>query len=160
MTEARSVVATFALPPQVLTVTVSGVGTVTSQPAGISCVQGGSGCTAEFAHGTAVTLTATSGGVFTGWAGACSGLSCTVLLDQARGVIATFLPNPQVITMVASALTSGAGVPAPIQVALDAAGNHDGTFDLGDLVALVDRTPGAVLSPSTVRAMTRAGVRR
>jgi hypothetical protein len=162
MTEARSVVATFTIPAQVLTVVVggSGGGTVTSTPAGIACVQGGSSCTATFPYGSQVTLNATTSGVFTGWTGACSGVSaCTVTLDQARGVGATFLPNPQVISMVATALTSGAGVPAPIQAALDATGNHNGTFDLGDLVALVERTPGASLSPSVARAMARGRAR-
>jgi len=160
MTEARSVVATFAIPAQVLTVVVGGAGggTVTSAPAGISCTQGGSGCVASFPYGTSVSLTASTGALFTGWTGACSGVgACTVTLDQARGVGATFLPNPQVITMVSAALTGGAGVPAAVQAALDATGNHNGVFDLGDLVALVERTPGASLSPSVARAVSRSG---
>jgi poly(3-hydroxybutyrate) depolymerase len=73
---------------QTLTVTKSGTGTVTSNPAGINC---GSTCSASFATNASVTLTA-SGGTFTGWGGACSGTSttCTVSMSQARSVTATF----------------------------------------------------------------------
>jgi hypothetical protein len=162
MTEARSVVATFTVPAQVLTVVVggSGGGTVTSSPTGISCTQGGSNCAAPFPYGSQVSLSVATSALFTGWTGACSGLgACTVMLDQARGVGATFLPNPQVITMVTTALTGGAGVPGPVQAALDATGNQNGTFDLGDLVALVERTPGASFSPSVVRAMGQGRAR-
>jgi hypothetical protein len=73
-----------------LTVTKSGTGTVTSSPAGINC---GATCTANFAGGTAVTLSAApaSGYVFGGWSGACSGTgACTVTMDAAKGVAATF----------------------------------------------------------------------
>jgi tartrate-resistant acid phosphatase type 5 len=76
-----------------LTVTKAGTGsgTVTSTPAGINC---GSTCSAAFAQGTSVTLTAsaTSGSTFTGWSGAgCSGTgTCLVSMTQARNVTATF----------------------------------------------------------------------
>jgi len=56
-----------------LTVSGGGTGTVTSAPAGVTCSLV---CTAPFAMGTSVALTATAGrglGV-TGWSGACSGL--------------------------------------------------------------------------------------
>jgi streptogramin lyase len=68
----------------------SGAGTITSQPAGIAC---GATCTANYAAGTAVTLTATATGAssFRGWSGDCSGAStCTVSMTQARTVTATF----------------------------------------------------------------------
>ncbi len=73
-----------------MTVSGGGTGTVTSAPAGITCSLV---CTATFAAGTSVTLTATpgAGSVFAGWSGACSGsASCTVVLDQARAVTARF----------------------------------------------------------------------
>ncbi len=75
-----------------LTVTRSGAGTgtVTSSPSGVSC---GSTCSASFASGTVVTLTAApaSGSTFTGWSGACTGTaSCTVTMSAARSVTATF----------------------------------------------------------------------
>lgn len=73
-----------------LSVTKSGSGTVTSSPAGINC---GATCSASFASGTSVTLTATaaSGYSFSGWSGGCSGTgSCTVSMTQARSVTANF----------------------------------------------------------------------
>jgi List-Bact-rpt repeat protein len=92
-TSTTTVTATFASPTIVgLTVTVigAGTGTVTSAPAGITC---GTVCTASFAAGTSVTLTATpgAGSAFGGWTGACTGSGpCTVALDQARAVTARF----------------------------------------------------------------------
>ena len=68
----------------------AGSGTVTSSPAGISC---GSTCSANFASGTAVTLTATpaSGSAFGGWSGACTGTgTCSTTMTAARSVTATF----------------------------------------------------------------------
>ena len=61
-----------------LNVTVNGAGSVTSDPAGIACPES---CSAPFADGSSVTLTATpnEGSTFTGWGGACEGNEgCTV----------------------------------------------------------------------------------
>ncbi len=76
-----------------LTVSVTGSGTVTSNPAGINCP---STCSQTFAGGPQVNLTATpSGGsnwVFSGWSGACSGAGpCTVTMAAAQSVTATFV---------------------------------------------------------------------
>jgi secreted trypsin-like serine protease len=98
MDQARSVDAEFtntSSTPTMRTLTVvksgGGSGTVTSNPAGINC---GSDCSASFTNGTSVTLTATpaSGSTFAGWEGeGCSGTgTCTVAMDQAREVTATF----------------------------------------------------------------------
>jgi endoglucanase len=94
MTAARAVTATFNSPTTTFALSVgklgAGLGTVTSAPAGINC---GSTCNANFASGTSVTLTATtgSGAIFSGWGGACSGTgTCTVSMSQARSVTATF----------------------------------------------------------------------
>ena len=61
-----------------LSVVVSGSGTVRSSPPGIDC---GTVCSAAFAEGSRVTLTATaaSGASFSGWAGACSGTGACAL---------------------------------------------------------------------------------
>jgi hypothetical protein len=70
--------------------TGSGSGSVTSNPAGIDC---GATCSASFASGTIVTLTATPdvGSTFTSWSGDCSGPGpCTVTLDLDRAVTANF----------------------------------------------------------------------
>jgi Divergent InlB B-repeat domain len=73
----------------------SGTGTVTSSPPGISC---GSACSSNFHFGTRVALTATPapGSSFSGWGGDCSGAAspCTVTVDAARNVTATFTANP------------------------------------------------------------------
>ena len=84
---------TPALPPVALSVTARGSapGSITSDPAGISCA---SSCLASFAAGTVTTLVATPGprARFKGWGGACSGTApgCTVTLNSARSVTATF----------------------------------------------------------------------
>ncbi|HEX7245611.1 MAG TPA: hypothetical protein VF245_08610 [Solirubrobacterales bacterium] len=68
----------------------SGSGTVTSEPEGISC---GVTCSAEFAEGETVTLTAKAavGSSFAGWSGACSGTgSCKVTMSEAKSVTASF----------------------------------------------------------------------
>jgi|GEM_PF-4916086 len=73
----------------------TGLGTVTSVPAGINC---GADCTESYAQDALVTLTASaaSGSNFTGWTGVsgCSGMSCTVTMDMAKTVTATFLLSP------------------------------------------------------------------
>jgi len=85
-------------PPATVKLTVkdsgSGTGTVTSAPAGISC---GLACSASFATGTSVTLTAnpSDGSTFTGWTGACSGTApCSLTLesDTAVGAILSAAP--------------------------------------------------------------------
>ncbi|MBK7001990.1 MAG: DUF1566 domain-containing protein [Rhodoferax sp.] len=89
----------------------SGVGTVTSIPAGINC---GTTCSASFDSGTSVTLTATpaTGSTFTGWSGACSGTStCVVSMSAAQNVTATFAlsVSAPVCTLSASPATITAG---------------------------------------------------
>ncbi|MGA9897112.1 MAG: choice-of-anchor D domain-containing protein [Terriglobales bacterium] len=69
----------------------TGGGTVTSNPAGISCPT--TTCSANFSAGTSVTLTAAPnvGSTFVGWGGACSGAgSCTVTMNANQSVSATF----------------------------------------------------------------------
>lgn len=90
--------------PRQFTLTVqgagSGTGSVTSAPAGINCTTTAgttSGtCATSYTGGTSVILTATAaaGAVFSGWSGSgvsCPGADpCTVTMDQARTVTATF----------------------------------------------------------------------
>lgn len=96
MNAARSVTANFSqivVEPSeyALSVSLSGSGSVSSNPSGISC---GSSCNANFDENTQVALTATpdSGFVFQGWSGACSGSgSCNVTMTQDLNVTATFV---------------------------------------------------------------------
>ena len=102
MSQARTVTATFDLvqPNPTLTVTKSGlgIGTVTSNPSGVSC---GSTCSASFPNGTQVRLTPTPqfGSTFGGWSGGgCSGTGqCVVGMstDQSVQVIFNLIPQPQ-----------------------------------------------------------------
>jgi hypothetical protein len=90
-----SVLLNTAQPVAVLNLTLSGngSGTVTSNPAGISCPDGG-WCSAPFDMGTAVSLTATAspGSTFTGWSGACSGTgACTITMNTDQNVTANFI---------------------------------------------------------------------
>ena len=107
-----SVQATFAaLAPgqHALTVSDFGSGTITSAPAGISC---GTTCSAVFAAGTNVSLSAVPGPgyAFAGWGGACSGAgACVVQMDTAQFVSATFVPN---------AIVQGTPIPTLAQWAL------------------------------------------
>src|SRR5437867_590289 len=80
VTAATTVTATFAVQSFAVTLIPSGtgVGTVTSAPAGIDC---GPTCAASYSYNTTVTLTATPamGSAFTGWSGGgCTGTGpCT-----------------------------------------------------------------------------------
>jgi hypothetical protein len=78
-----------------LKVVLAGTGSGTVTGPQINC---GAGCTAQYASGTAITLTATAaaGSVFTGWSGAgCSGTStCTITLTSDQTVTATFTTAP------------------------------------------------------------------
>ncbi len=90
-----------------LTVTKVGSGVVRSSPAGVDC---GATCQASYVRGTSVTLAATpaAGWSFGGWSGACSGTGpCSVTVDQARAVTATFVADPVVFGL--SVATAGSG---------------------------------------------------
>lgn len=91
---------TLSNPSYALSIAIGGSGTVTSSPVGVNCP---TTCAATFVSGTSVTLTANAGvgQVFLNWSGACSGsASCTVLINAAASVTATFgasgalVPNP------------------------------------------------------------------
>jgi hypothetical protein len=88
--------AVFALlPPELpLTVVLTGHGTVTSSPAGISCSTPAEECGEEFEEGTSVTLTESpeSGYAFAGWLGCkhVSATTCTVIMTEAKEVTAVF----------------------------------------------------------------------
>ncbi len=81
----------------------NGSGNVTSKPAGIQCGSANNVCSAPFASGTSVTLTATPdpGSRLTGWSGACTGTgSCVLDMNSDKQVAATFDRNPQVLVMI------------------------------------------------------------
>jgi PASTA domain-containing protein/List-Bact-rpt repeat protein len=72
----------------------TGVGAVTSSPAGIAC---GATCAGQFDEGSTVTLTAapTRQSRFAGWSGDCSGTGpCVLSMAGNHSVTATFNPPP------------------------------------------------------------------
>jgi len=82
-----------------VTRTGSGVGSVTSSPAGIDC---GDVCSATFRAGSSVTLSASAadGSTFAGWSGACGGTgACTFTVAADVSVSARFEPAPQTLTV-------------------------------------------------------------
>lgn len=102
MEVAHTVTANFTQLYSLSASVIAGVGTITSVPTGtISCNSlSGVGCSSTFLSGTSVTLTTaprpwyTLSGFWSG--GSCSGsitVDCTVAMDQARTVNATFIPN-------------------------------------------------------------------
>ncbi len=116
MLAARNVTASFVPPGLTLSVTTSGTttGTVTDGSGMISC---GSTCSAVYASGSMVTLTAAPnsamGYVFGGWGGACAfaGMTtmCTLTISSATSVVANFvLPTRTVTVTGAGPLGSGA----------------------------------------------------
>jgi hypothetical protein len=75
---------------QTLSVTLAGNGMVVSSPSGISCT---STCSSNFATGTEISLseTAALGWSFSGWSGACTGVTgCAVTMNAGESVTATF----------------------------------------------------------------------
>lgn len=96
-----------------LTVTVSGNGSVSSNPSGINSCRGT--CSASFDAGTIVTLTASpdSGWSFSSWGGACSGTgTCQITMDANKSVTATFSQNP-VLTVSVSGTGTGTVTSSP-----------------------------------------------
>lgn len=98
MSQARTASAAFVATAPVrfdLAVAITGSGAVRSAPAGIDC---GSTCSASFADGASVTLTATPAAaqVFAGWSGECSGsaATCALSMTQARSATAGFAAAP------------------------------------------------------------------
>lgn len=137
-----AVTVTFNAVNFALTVTEpgTGAGTVTSSPAGINCP---TTCSANFASGTPVTLTATAGAnsVFAGWSGqGCSGTApCTVTVNAAETVTATFNPTSQLSVTTAgtgsgSVSSNPAGILCPSTCA--------GSFTTGSQVTLTATASG------------------
>jgi List-Bact-rpt repeat protein len=116
LTAATTVTATFGGGTTNFALTVneagSGTGTVTSAPAGISCKPT---CSANFASGTQVTLTATpaTGSTFTGWSAPCEGTgTCTVTITAATTVTATFNgPTGVIVTVPSGGSTTSTTTP-------------------------------------------------
>ncbi len=132
--------ATLTSGPFTLDVTRAGTGaaggTVTSDPAGISC---GADCSEAFAAGTSVTLYASfaTGRTFDGWSGGgCSGQApCTVTMDQARSVTASF--STQTFPLTVNAPTgTGTGAVSSTPAGISCPGDCTETYAYGTSVTL------------------------
>ncbi len=118
----------------------TGTGTVTSAPAGISCP---TACTANFASGTVVTLTAapTNGSTFEGWgAGPCEGTgTCTVTITAATTVVANFTAGTVtnfILTVTEAGTGSGNVTSAPLGI--NCPDGCSGSFASGTQVTLTE----------------------
>ncbi len=116
----------------------TGSGTVTSNPAGINC---GTTCSASFAAGTQVTLTATAGtnSYFAGWSGGgCSGSNptCTVTLNTSQQVTATFNVIQSTVTLSVTLTGTGSGTVTSIPQGINCGTTCNANFAGGTQVTL------------------------
>ena len=122
----------------------SGTGTVTSNPAGITCAPT---CSKSFPAGTQVTLTETpaTNSTFAGWSGGgCSGTTstCTVTLSTSEQVTATFNLNQILPTLTVTLAGSGAGTVSSSPAGISCPSTCSASFTLGTQVTLTE-TPAA-----------------
>ncbi|HYL12830.1 MAG TPA: hypothetical protein VEV41_07330, partial [Terriglobales bacterium] len=142
MNSAQSVTATFNAVTFPLSVTLagSGTGSISSAPSGINCP---GTCSASFASGTTVTLTATpaAGSTFAGWSGACAGTgTCNVTMNSAQSVTATFNAVTFPLSVTATGTGSGSVTSAPSGI--NCPGTCSASFASGATVTLT-ATPAA-----------------
>ncbi len=119
----------------------TGSGTVTSAPAGINC---GTGCSASYPSGTAVTLSATpaAGSTFAGWSGGgCAGTApCTLTLSANTAVTATFnLPS---VTLAVIRAGTGSGTVTSAPAGINCGTSCSAPYPSGTAVTL-SATPAA-----------------
>jgi hypothetical protein len=128
-----------------LTVSVSGDGSVSSNPIGVECGSGTT-CVTDFPIGASVTLIPEGGatGAFGSWSGACTGSgACTVVMSAARSVNASFVAGVRLAVSVSGpggrvssapagittcAESCSAGFPTGTPVTLTATTVPGGTF--------------------------------
>ena len=116
----------------------TGLGTVSSSPAGIAC---GAACSNTYANGTIVTLTAApaSGSAFAGWSGAgCSGSGpCLVTVNSNTSVAATFNLIPETLAVAKKGDGKGAVTSSPTGISCGTSCRH--AYDYGMSVRLAAR---------------------
>ena len=156
--------AAFANAPITVTISATGTGNgvVTSTPGAGRCVIANgtavqTGCVISIEQGASLTLTVDPqfGSTFGGWGGACTGLQldCTIQPSQATSVSARFIPPRRARDVAGALMAEEIVLSSDEWLQLDRFGNGNGVFDLGDLLALLDRT-GEKLTPATAAALT------
>ena len=148
--------------PIVLTVASGGTGRgiVTIAPGSSQCtlngVVEGDSCAVTYAEPTQVTLTASAqfGSTFGGWTGACESTNeaCTFTLSASATVSVNFI-SPHSPHDLGLALTGGFTLAPNERAALDRLGNRNGIYDLGDLLAYLDRTGQKLTATDAARVM-------
>ena len=150
------------VPVFVLTVTDAGKGsgTVTSGVGAINC---GATCTATYPQGTSVSLTATpsAGSVFSSWSGACTGTdpnTCTIVMNSAQSVTATFNPPPDFTLAAAStSMTLKTGAQGTDALTLTGQNGFSGQVNLTCMVNGTTPLATCEVSPSSVTVNSSAG---
>ena len=137
---AQAVTATFTANPYTLTVTKSGTGAGAVSSTAGSGLYCGSVCSVDYPNGTSVTLSAiaNTGSTFTGWNGAgCSGLTCTVPMNQAQSVTATFtLGNVDGYLLTVTPAGTGTGTVVSSPSGINCGAPCSATFNNGTGVTL------------------------
>lgn len=131
--------------------TVSGPGAVTASPD----VPAAGGWVSE---GDSVVLVARpgAGAIFMGWVGDLSSSQARVVLQSVRPYNLTATFSAASVDSVVRHLVRGTGLASAQATALDAQGNRNGRFDLGDFVAWLDQTGTAVGAEVLARVFQRA----
>lgn len=158
MTSSQTITARFRgidVPVTILGTGSGGDGLVTA-PDGMSCritkgIAASTGCSTTASAGTPVMLTAVpqNGSVFGTWSPAscpATSLTCAVTTTQPISITVGFTAPPPVAQLI-DVLLNGTALSPAFATELDKFGNNDKTFNLGDLLALLDRT-GEAVSPA------------
>jgi uncharacterized repeat protein (TIGR01451 family) len=149
-----TVITTSANVTLIITTGGNGTGTVTSSPAGINC---GATCSAGFASGTSIVLTATpaAGSTFTGWgAGPCEGTgTCTFTITAATTVVANFAQSANNFTLAVTEAGTGTGVVSSAPAGINCPTTCSASFASGAVVALT----AAAADGSTFAGWSGAG---
>ena len=141
----------------------TGRGIVTAAPGSTQCsfngVVPGNSCAVLYAPTTQVTLTASPqfGSTFGGWGGPCSGtdLTCTFTLSEALTAVSVNFISPHSAHDLGLALIGAVTLSPNDRAGLDRLGNQNGVYDLGDLLAYLDRT-GQKLTATEAAAVMAA----
>jgi M6 family metalloprotease-like protein len=96
--------------------------------------------------------------LFAGWTGDTTAISPRIVVRMTRPftIIASY--SPVALDSVVGQLTTGTGLSLNQRAILDAQGNQNGLFDLGDFVAWLDRS-GTVVDAATMERAMRGGRR-
>jgi uncharacterized repeat protein (TIGR01451 family) len=137
-----TVTANFAVGEQLsVKLAGNGSGSVPSKDGAINCSSSGANCSSLYAQGTAVSLTATpaTGSIFSAWSGACTGTdpnTCTIVMNSAESVTATFNLAPDFSLAAASAsVTLKTGAQATDALTLTGQNGFSGQVNLSCAVS-------------------------